>query len=123
MKTEDIIKALKCCKDRKCNECVRLHSGHNEECVCRLELLDFTLDLVCRLYKELNEVAKEQYVNGRIDGVKAFVEKLKSKDGNEFIIFWTESMDVCFEFDNESYENFINSIVKEINLLEEITKN
>lgn len=32
-----------------------------------------------RLYKSLNETAKEQYTNGRNDGIRDFAEKLKNK--------------------------------------------
>lgn len=31
------------------------------------------------LYKSLNMTAREQYINGRNDGIKEFVEKLKDK--------------------------------------------
>lgn len=32
-----------------------------------------------RLYKSLNLTAQEQYINGKIDGIKEFAEKLKDK--------------------------------------------
>ena len=54
--------------------------------------------------------------------IKNFINKLKSIDGNEFINSWYESADICFEFDNESYENFIDNLVKEMNLFEEVIK-
>lgn len=38
--------------------------------------LDAQID---RLYKGLNETAKEQYINGRNDGIREFAEKLNER--------------------------------------------
>lgn len=44
------------------------------------------------LYKELNETAKEKYINGRNDGIREFAERLKLFAITKFD--WNECVDI-----------------------------
>lgn len=81
MNDNDIIKALERCATTNCKGCPYFKFGN---CSDKLQL--DAVDLINRqkaeierLYKSLNLTAREQYINGRNDGIKEFAEKLKEK--------------------------------------------
>lgn len=59
MNADDIISALDCCCDRRCSECVRLHSGHHGEWVCSHELMGLALALINRQKAEIDRLKIE----------------------------------------------------------------
>lgn len=104
MNDNDIIKALECCKDRRCGMCDRRYGYHAEENVCRLELMENALDLINRQkveIEELNAECEKQYEQAKADilgnisdggtschwcmeqheakAIKEFAERLKSR--------------------------------------------
>lgn len=75
MKTnDDICKALEQCAfgDGSCRGCPL-----EDELGCRQKVLEYALETINRLYKNLNLTGQEQYTNGRHDGVREFAERLK----------------------------------------------
>ena len=55
----DIIKALECCKDRRCDICVRQLNHFVDESICRLDLIEHALYLINRLKAEIEKYEKE----------------------------------------------------------------
>lgn len=50
----------------------------------------------------------------RIKTAKEFAEKIKEKNGNDFLRSWYEGADECYEFNQEAFEEFIDNLLKEI---------
>lgn len=59
MNDNDIIKALECCKDRRCDICVRQCNHFAEESICRLDLIEHALDLINRQKAEIERLKTE----------------------------------------------------------------
>ena len=57
-----------------------------------------------RLYKNLNETAKEQYINGRNDGIREFAEIVKKNQRRLFNAIYSEP----------HFGEIINNLVKEM---------
>lgn len=57
MKSDDIIKALECCKDRRCEGCVREINHYVDESICRLDLIEHALHLINCQKKEIETQA------------------------------------------------------------------
>ena len=60
------------------------------------------------------EIEKEKYREIWKKAINQFAEKMKNKDGNEFVVSWFESKDECYEFDNDAYEKFIDDTKEEM---------
>lgn len=98
MKTENIIKALRLCNsDEGCMIC-----PYRETDDCVSEVMEDALNLIEKLYKELNIVQCEQYINGRNDGIKEFAEKLKAtypaREDPRCTLDWCYTLDIIDEF-------------------------
>lgn len=57
MKTDEIIKALECCKDRRCDVCDRRYGHRMDESFCRLDLMEHALHLIGVQKAELEKQA------------------------------------------------------------------
>lgn len=88
MNDNDIIKALKCQlgidTSNNCFGCLyRENKSFINASECILEVVEDLINRqkaeIERLYKTLSAVQREQYINGRNDGIKEFEEKLKEK--------------------------------------------
>ena len=53
MNDNDIIKALGCCKDRRCDICVRQCNHFADEIICRLDLIEHALNRINRQKAEI----------------------------------------------------------------------
>lgn len=73
MKTDEIIKALECCKDRRCDICDRRYGFHAEESICRLELIEHALHLIGCQKKEI----EKQAVN--VEALEAGIRREKER--------------------------------------------
>ena len=65
-------------------------------------------------YQEALDIVNSNYQIGRTDGIKEFVERLKGKDGNEFIKSAYEGKDEIYWFDQPEYESFVDNLGKEL---------
>ena len=59
MKDNDIIKALECCKDRRCDICERKCNHFAYESICRLDLIEHALYLINRQKAEIERLQKD----------------------------------------------------------------
>lgn len=85
MNDNDIIKALKCCSLR--NKCYHCPMMGKKDCMTKLyglalELINQQGETVERLRKSLNLTQREQYTNGRNDGIREFAERIELKLAN-----------------------------------------
>jgi hypothetical protein len=81
LKPEDVMRALERCSGERCGEKCPCY----DMSPCEVYLAQNALALlrekdaeIERLYKNLNETAKEQYINGRTNGITEFAESIKS---------------------------------------------
>ena len=79
MKTDEIIKALECCKDRRCDICDRRYGFHAEESICRLDLMEHALYLIGVQKKAI----EKQAVN--VEALEAGIRREKEKDTERWI--------------------------------------
>jgi surface antigen len=63
---------------------------------------------------DIYTATEQAYKNGYANAVKKFATKVKEKNGNGFIESWYESGDECYEFNQEKFEEFIDSIVNKM---------
>ena len=54
------------------------------------------------------------YQKGESEGQKKFAEKVKAINGNEFLTSWYESADICYEFNQEEFEAYIDNLLEEM---------
>ncbi len=81
MKADEFLQALnQCAENKKCEGCPLASNPH-----CRQELMVFAHGTINRLYHNIQLTAKEQYTNGRNDGIREFAEKLKAKSDYTYI--------------------------------------
>ncbi len=59
MTDNDIIKALECCKDRRCDICERRYNHFADESICRLDLIEHALHLINRQKAEIGRLKAE----------------------------------------------------------------
>lgn len=90
MKPEDVMKALECCAiNQSCDGCPMFGSTPEADCSysvmsCALALIREKDAVIDRLYKNLNETAKEQYINGRADAITELADAVKLEFYREF---------------------------------------
>lgn len=63
---------------------------------------------------DLYAATEQAYKNGYKAGIKEFAEKIKAKNGNYFLESWYESADICYEFNQEEFESFVDNLVQEM---------
>ena len=73
MKTDEIIQALECCKDRRCDLCKRRWGDLFDESICRLELIEHALHLIGCQKKEI----EKQAVN--VEALEAGIRREKER--------------------------------------------
>ena len=75
--TIDHVKQLRQYTQKQSDEITSLQMGWSEDQERVRKILDEKDAEIERLYKSLNETAKEQYINGRADAITEFAERLK----------------------------------------------
>ena len=118
MTDNEIIKALEGCScdtlelaldliNRQKAEIERYEKENNEK-FNKWEVLDRrTKERYSQLYEEAKSVL-------RAKAIEEFAERLKEKDGNEFIKSDYEGKDEIYWFDQPEYESFVDNLVKEM---------
>jgi hypothetical protein len=61
---------------------------------------------------DIYTAVESAYKNGYEAGIKKFAEKVKAQNGNNFLESWYESADICYEFNQEKFESFIDNLVR-----------
>ena len=76
-------------------------------------------DEVRAIMKDQMTPMVREIVNEQIDkAIKLtrieFAEKVKAINGNEFLTSWYESADICYEFNQEEFEAYIDNLLEEM---------
>lgn len=119
MKDNEIIKALECCSvnGMECSQCPNKDMGIG----CVTLTLTNSFDLIKRQKAEIEDLREIVFMD-RSEAIKSlkaevrkeFAERLKEKNGDDFITEWYESADICYEFNQEEFEAFIDNLLKEM---------
>ena len=119
MTDNKIIKTLECCsvEGMECSQCPNKDIGIG----CITLTLTNALDLIKRQEAELEDLREivfmdrsEAIKNLKTEARKEFAEKIKEKNGNDFLRSWYEGADECYEFNQEAFEMFIDNLLKEM---------
>lgn len=121
----EIIKGLQCCiKVETESDCAEYGCPYYPEKDCLKKNGEDILNLISRQNEEIGRL--EEILGGtskvltatcagvRIKARKEFAEKIKEKNGNDFLRSWYEGADECYEFNQEAFEAFIDSLVEEM---------
>ena len=87
LKREDIVKALECCIEEKCENCCNLGRWH-EQWNCMRDIMKYALSLIRELTED-NEIKSQKRANifeivdaferGRTDGVRKMQSKIEAR--------------------------------------------
>lgn len=97
MEKEQIIKALECCKDRGCAECVQLHNNIPAEEDCRLDLIHNALALIRELETNNKDLAADR--DRYFDMVCRAVDNAANYEGHI-----DAAIKAYFDFTDEEYD-------------------
>ena len=124
MNDSEIIKGLQCCiKVETESDCAEYGCPYYPEKDCLKKNGEDILNLISRqkaeieLLKEIlctSKVLTATCAGVRIKTAKEFAEKIKEKNGNDFLRSWYEDADECYEFNQEAFEKFIDNLLKEM---------
>ena len=126
MTDNEIMRALECCIKHDCGECCLINYSDDAD-VCQTKLMKYALDLINRQKAEIerlkdfnenlqtaNTCLSNEILDIKSEARKELAEKIKAKNGNDFLEEWHEYADIYYDFNQEEFEAYIDNLLGEM---------